>query len=65
MITFLGFVVFATVVGIGALDGRSGLGLFAMYRSADVMTSPSKRSGKSIREKRVIKKSKKATESGP
>jgi len=34
VITFLGFVVFATIVGIGALDGRSGLGLFAIYRSA-------------------------------
>ena len=43
MITFLGFVVFATVVGIGALDGRSGLGLFAMYRSASVTTSGDRR----------------------
>jgi hypothetical protein len=33
VITFLGLVVFATIVGIGALDGRSGLGLFAIYRS--------------------------------
>jgi hypothetical protein len=26
-------VVFGAIVAIGALDGRSGLGLFAMYRS--------------------------------
>jgi len=31
MITLLGAVVFATIVGIGALDGRSGLRLFATY----------------------------------
>jgi len=36
MITFLGFVVFATILGIGALDGRSGLGLFARYNSASL-----------------------------
>lgn len=34
MITFLGVIVFATIVGIGALDGKSDLGLFAVYRSA-------------------------------
>jgi hypothetical protein len=33
VITFLGMVVFMAIVAIGALDGRSGLGLFAMYRS--------------------------------
>jgi hypothetical protein len=33
VITFLGMVVFGAIVAIGALDGRSGLGLFAMYRS--------------------------------
>ena len=33
MITFLGMVVFVAIVAIGALDGRSGLGLFAMYRT--------------------------------
>ena len=33
VITFLGLVVFATIVGIGALDGRSGMGLFARYSS--------------------------------
>jgi hypothetical protein len=37
VITFLGLVVFATIVGIGALDGRSGLGLFAIYRSVSLM----------------------------
>lgn len=36
MINFLGFVVFATIVGIGFLDRRSGLSVFAMYRSASV-----------------------------
>jgi hypothetical protein len=36
VITFLGLVVFATIVGIGALDGRSGLGLFARYSSASL-----------------------------
>ena len=36
VITFLGLVVFAAIVGIGALDGRSGLGLFAIYRSASL-----------------------------
>jgi hypothetical protein len=36
VITFLGFVVFVTIVGIGALDGRNGLGLFAVYRSANM-----------------------------
>jgi hypothetical protein len=33
VIDLLGLVVFATIVGIGLLDGRSGLPLFAMYRS--------------------------------
>jgi hypothetical protein len=33
MITFWGLVVSAMVDGIGALDGRSGLGLFARYSS--------------------------------
>lgn len=32
MINFLGFVVFATIVGIGLLDRGSGLSVFAMYR---------------------------------
>jgi hypothetical protein len=36
VITFLGMVVFMAIVAIGALDGRSGLGLFAMYRSMSV-----------------------------
>jgi hypothetical protein len=31
MITFLGFVVFATVVAIGAVDRSSGLRLFQKY----------------------------------
>jgi hypothetical protein len=33
VIDFLGLVIFATVVGIGLLDAKSGLGPFAMYRS--------------------------------
>jgi hypothetical protein len=33
VIDLLGMVVFATIVGIGLLDGRSGLSVFAMYRS--------------------------------
>lgn len=36
MINFLGFVVFTTIVGIGLLDRRSGLSVFAMYRSVSV-----------------------------
>ena len=36
MIDFLGLVVFATIVAIGLLDGRSGLTVLAMYRSAGV-----------------------------
>jgi hypothetical protein len=34
VIDFLGLVVFATVISIGLLDLKSGLGPFAMYRSA-------------------------------
>lgn len=34
VIDLLGLVVFATIVGIGLLDMRSGLTVFAMYRSA-------------------------------
>jgi hypothetical protein len=34
VIEFLGLVIFATVVGIGLLDAKSGLSPFAMYRSA-------------------------------
>lgn len=36
MIDLLGLVVFGTIVGIGLLDGRSGLTVFARYRSVDV-----------------------------
>ena len=36
MIDLLGLVVFATVISIGLLDLKSGLGPFAMYRSAAV-----------------------------
>jgi hypothetical protein len=36
VIDFLGMVVFATIVGIGLLDGRSGLSVFAVYRSPTV-----------------------------
>jgi hypothetical protein len=31
MLTLLGTIVFATVVGIGSLDSRSGLSLFGKY----------------------------------
>ena len=37
MINFLGLVVFATVISIGLLDRRSGLSVFAMYRTASVI----------------------------
>jgi hypothetical protein len=33
VIDLLGLVVFATIVGIGLLDGRSGLTVLARYRS--------------------------------
>lgn len=36
MIDLLGLVVFGAIVGIGLLDARSGLTVFAMYRSVDV-----------------------------
>jgi hypothetical protein len=36
VIDLLGLVVFTTIVGIGLLDLQSGLGPFAMYRSATV-----------------------------
>jgi len=36
VITFLGLVVFATIVVIVALDGTSGLGLFARYSSTSL-----------------------------
>ena len=31
MITFLGTIIFAVIIGIGSLDGRSGLALFGKY----------------------------------
>jgi hypothetical protein len=31
VIDLLGMVVFGTIVGIGLLDGRRGLGVFALY----------------------------------
>ena len=34
MIDLLGMVVFGTIVGIGLLDGRRGLSVFALYHSA-------------------------------
>ena len=34
MIEILGFVIYLTVVGIGLLDLKSGLGVLAVYRSA-------------------------------
>lgn len=33
MITFLGTILFATILYIGSLDGRSSLGLFGRYGS--------------------------------
>jgi hypothetical protein len=33
MITFLGFIIFATVIAIGAADRNSGLGVFQKYES--------------------------------
>jgi hypothetical protein len=36
VIDLLGMVVFGTIVGIGLLDGRRGLSVFEVYRSAGV-----------------------------
>ena len=36
MIELLGVMIFATVVGIGLLDAKSGLSPFEMYRSTTV-----------------------------
>jgi hypothetical protein len=36
VIDLLGMVVFGTIVGIGLLDGRRGLSVFAVYHSAGV-----------------------------
>jgi hypothetical protein len=36
MVDFVGLVIFATIVGIGLLDVKSGLSPFATYRSAVV-----------------------------
>lgn len=33
MITFFGMILFVTILYIGTLDGRSGLGLFGKYTS--------------------------------
>ena len=33
VISFLGVIVFTTIIGIGVLDRNSGLSLFAKYRS--------------------------------
>jgi hypothetical protein len=37
MIDLLGLVIFATIIGIGLLDLKSGLGPFAVYRSGAVI----------------------------
>jgi hypothetical protein len=37
MIDLLGLVIFATIIGIGLLDLKSGLGPFALYRSGAVI----------------------------
>jgi hypothetical protein len=42
VINLLGMVVFTTIVGIGLLDRKTGLGPFAMYRSAAVTGSPAR-----------------------
>ena len=34
MITFLGMIIFATIISIGSLDGRSGLSLFGKYTAS-------------------------------
>ena len=34
MVDFVGLVIFATIIGIGLLDVKSGLSPFATYRSA-------------------------------
>ena len=34
VITFLGMIIFATVISIGSLDGRSGLSLFGKYTAS-------------------------------
>jgi hypothetical protein len=36
VLTLLGTIVFATVVGIGSLDSRSGLSLFGKYTAPDL-----------------------------
>jgi hypothetical protein len=36
MVDLVGLVIFATIIGIGLLDVKSGLGPFATYRSAAV-----------------------------
>jgi hypothetical protein len=34
VITFLGMIIFATIISIGSLDGRSGLSLFGKYTAS-------------------------------
>jgi hypothetical protein len=36
VITFLGMIIFATIIGIGSLDGRSGLGIFGKYTASSL-----------------------------
>ncbi len=40
MINFLGATIFLVIMAIGSLDGRSGLGVFGMYRSAKILGIP-------------------------
>ena len=49
MINLLGIVVFGTIVGIGLLDVRRGLSVFALYHSAGV-TGGQRRAPKSKRD---------------
>jgi hypothetical protein len=40
MINFLGTIIFATIIGIGWLDGRSALSLFGQYSSLSARLRP-------------------------
>jgi hypothetical protein len=46
MITFLGTVIFAVVIGIGSLDSRSGLAVFGKYTAAGVIRRRSRPAGR-------------------
>jgi hypothetical protein len=44
VIDFLGGIIFLVIITIGSLDGRSGLGVFGMYRSASMFDMPGRTS---------------------